>query len=198
MAGRAYVRGSGTARGRNGVRGEHAGVLGERAARLRRPRRHTAPPLRRRATPTTTSTMSPTSPMTREPVGDAHRRRHRRFLEALVLVSVTSSVGTCSITAHPTCDARKTRGRSGRDRRIHRTRAQDRGNGEERRSRSTSTNVTTTGRRHDPKQDTVHPAEDTTVKVPDGTRLLVRPGGRIGHDHDRSDGHGCRHARPIP
>jgi hypothetical protein len=94
----------------------------------------------------------------------------------LVLVSVTSSVGTCSVDAHPTC----TLGRlaSGAKATIEFVARAPEIESDATASLTVSFDeVTNDGPTSDPKQDSVTASENTTVQVPDGSAATFVPEG---------------------
>jgi uncharacterized protein DUF11 len=94
----------------------------------------------------------------------------------LALVSVTSSAGTCSITAHPTC----TLGRipSGADATVEFTARVPKTEGSGRATLTVDFDERANdGPTSDPKQDTVVLHEDTLVKIPDGSASSFVPEG---------------------
>jgi Domain of unknown function DUF11 len=94
----------------------------------------------------------------------------------LVLVTVTSSLGTCSVAAHPTC----TFGRfaSGAEATVE---VVARAPGTEADATASLTvsfdEVANDGPTSDPKQDTVTASEDTAVRVPNGSAATFVPAG---------------------
>ena len=94
----------------------------------------------------------------------------------LVLDSVTSSVGTCSITAHPTCTLGRLAG--GADATVEFTARVPKTEGTGRATLTVNFDERVNdGPANDPKQDTVILHEDTTVKIPDGSASSFVPEG---------------------
>jgi uncharacterized protein DUF11 len=94
----------------------------------------------------------------------------------LVLDSVTSSVGTCSLTAHPTCTLGKLAG--GADAIVEFTARVPTTEGTGKATLTVNFDERASdGPTPDPKQDTVIVDEDTTVKIPDGSAATFVPEG---------------------
>jgi Domain of unknown function DUF11 len=94
----------------------------------------------------------------------------------LVLDSVTSSVGTCSITAHPTCTLGRLAG--GADATVEFTARVPKTEGTGRATLTVNFDERVNdGPANDPKQDAVILHEDTTVKIPDGSASSFVPEG---------------------
>ena len=94
----------------------------------------------------------------------------------LVLVSVSSTVGTCSVEGHPTCVLG--RFASGDDATIEFVARAPVAEGPAKATLTVSFDeVTNDGPTPDPKQDSVAPSEATTVKTPDGSAASFVPQG---------------------
>ena len=105
-----------------------------------------------------------------------HTRADIGLSGGLVLVSVTSSVGTCSVTAHPTCTLGRLAG--GADATVEFTARvpATEGTGIATLTVNFDENVND-GPTNDPKQDTVIVSENTTIKIPDGSAASFVPKG---------------------
>ena len=105
-----------------------------------------------------------------------HTTAHVDLTGGLVLVSVTSSRGTCSVDAHPTC----TFGRfgSGAEATVEFVARAPETEADATASLTVSFDeVTNDGPTSDPKQDSVTASEDTAVRVPNGSAATFVPQG---------------------
>lgn len=93
-----------------------------------------------------------------------------------VLVSATSSVGTCSVSAHPTCTLGRLAGGADATVEFVARAPETEGAGTATLTVNFDERVND-GPANDPKQDTVIVHEDTTVKVPDGSAASYVPKG---------------------
>jgi Domain of unknown function DUF11 len=94
----------------------------------------------------------------------------------LVLVSVTSSIGSCSVSAHPTCNLGRLGG--GANAAIEFVAQAPEAEGDASATLTASFDERANdGPTPDPKQDMVFDSEDTTVKVPDGSAATFVPKG---------------------